>query len=144
MADTQDSHKIVFLCVANSARSQMAEGIARATAPRGWQVFSAGSQPNLVNPLAIEVMQEIGINITTHRSKGTDAVPLNEADFIVTLCAEEVCPVVEGPARHLHWPMTDPASAGDMIRYQIEQFRSVRDSIKERVEAFWTEHGTAS
>lgn len=139
-SESNKSSTIVFLCVANSARSQMAEGIARATAPEGWRVYSAGSQPALVHPLAIEVMREIDIDITAHRSKGTDDVPLDEADLIVTLCAEEVCPVVKGPAQRVHWPLPDPAAGGDMIRYQIERFRSVRDEIRERLETYWSEH----
>ncbi|UCD25512.1 MAG: arsenate reductase ArsC [Gemmatimonadota bacterium] len=136
----QRAHSLVLLCVANSARSQMAEGLARASAPVGWSVFSAGSQPAIVHPLAIVVMEEIGIDITGHRSKGLDDVPLGEADFVITLCADEVCPVVPGSVHRLHWPLPDPASEGEMIRDQIEAFRKVRDEIKRRLTAFWAEH----
>jgi len=117
----------------------MAEGLARAVAPEGWRIYSAGSDPGLVHPLAVEVMGEIGIDISAHRSKGTDEVPLNEADVIVTLCSEEVCPSAQGRARHLHWPLPDPASEGEMIRYQVDAFRSVRDALKTKLESFWTE-----
>ena len=82
---------ILFLCVANSARSQMAEGIARSLAPRALKVYSAGSAPSRVNRLAVQVMDEIGIDITRQTSKGIDAVPLKRVDLVVTLCAEEVC-----------------------------------------------------
>lgn len=117
----------------------MAEGLARASAPAGWQIHSAGSQPAVVHPLAIEVMQEIGIDITNQRSKGLDDVLVKEADYIITLCADEVCPVVPGSTQKLHWPMPDPASEGEMIRYQIDSFRDVRDEIKRRLDALWAE-----
>ncbi len=138
-SESQGGPTLILLCVANSARSQMAEGLARASAPTGWRVFSAGSQPSVVHPLAIEVMQEIGIDITNHRSKGLDEVPVDEADYIITLCADEVCPIVPGSTQRLDWPLPDPASQGEMIRYQIEAFREVRDEIKRRLDAFWAE-----
>jgi arsenate reductase len=95
---------IVFLCVANSARSQMAEGLARAIAPAGedYRFFSAGSQPGTLNPHAVRALAEQGIDIAHHRSKGLDDVPLAEADVIVTLCADEVCPFVPGNVQRLH------------------------------------------
>ena len=117
----------------------MAEGLARSSAPTGWRIHSAGSQPAIVHPLAIEVMQEMGIDINNHRSKGLDDVPVKEADYIITLCADEVCPVVPDSTQQLHWPLPDPASEGEMIRYQIESFRDVRDEIKRRLDAFWAE-----
>jgi arsenate reductase len=139
-SETEPRSTLIFLCVANSARSQIAEGLSRATAPQGWRIFSAGSQPGLVHPLAIEVLREIDIDIGDHRSKGLDEVPIDEADVIVTLCEEEVCPVVHGPAKRLHWPLPDPASEGEMIRYQLDAFRSARDEIKQRLQSLWTEH----
>ena len=99
--DSEAQSTIVFLCVANSARSQMAEGLARTLAPPNWKVFSAGSDPSIVNPLAIEVMRELDIDISDHKSKGLDAVPMDKANFVVTLCADEVCPVVPPQAEHL-------------------------------------------
>lgn len=117
----------------------MAEGLARASAPPGWRVFSAGSKPSIVNPLAIEALREIGIDISHHRSKGMDAVPLDEADVVVTLCEEEVCPVVPAGAEHLDWALRDPAGAGDQIRFQMDAFRDTRDEIKLRLDSFWIE-----
>lgn len=117
----------------------MAEGLARASAPPGWKVYSAGSNPSIVNPLAIEALREIDIDITEHRSKGLDDVPLDEAELIVTLCADEVCPVVPHGAEHLDWAMPDPAGAGDQIRFQMDAFRDTRDEIKRRIEALWKE-----
>jgi arsenate reductase len=118
----------------------MAEGLARASAPPGWKVFSAGSNPSIVNPLAIEALHEIDIDISGQRSKGLDEVPLDNADIVVTLCAEEVCPVVPQGAEHLDWAMPDPAGAGDQIRFQMESFRDTRDQIKQRIDALWKEH----
>lgn len=131
---------LVFLCVANSARSQMAEGLARATAPPSWRIYSAGSDPAVTHPFAVEVMREKGVDIADYRSKGLDAVPLDEADYIITLCAEEVCPVVSGAAQRLHWPLPDPAAEGDMIRHQLEAFRTTRDEIAQKLNTFWDQH----
>ena len=128
---------LVFLCVANSARSQMAEGLARASAPPGWRIFSAGSEPTVLHPLAVEVMREIGIDITSHRSKSLDEIPLAEADFVITLCAEEVCPAVGDTTNKLHWPLQDPSVQGEMIRYQVEAFQNTRDEIRRRLGSFW-------
>ncbi|MEX0744090.1 MAG: arsenate reductase ArsC, partial [Phycisphaeraceae bacterium] len=103
--------RILFLCVANSARSQMAEGLARRFLGPEVEVMSAGSQPSRLNPYAVEAMAEIGIDISTQRSKSIDEVPAEEFDYVVTLCAEEVCPVVPGRVRRLHWPIADPATS---------------------------------
>jgi protein-tyrosine-phosphatase/catechol 2,3-dioxygenase-like lactoylglutathione lyase family enzyme len=121
--------RILFLCVANSARSQMAEGLARSMLPAGIEVVSAGSAPGRVNLLAVEALSEVGIDISGHRSKPLEDVSPETADLIVTLCAEEVCPFVPGPVRRLHWPIADPSAAGD-----IAAFRIARDQIKARIE----------
>jgi arsenate reductase len=130
---------VVFLCVANSSRSQMAEGLARARAPEGWRFYSAGSQPATVHPLAIKAMREIGIDIGGQRSKGLDQVPLEEADVIVTLCAEEVCPVVPGAVHRLHWPIPDPAAVRGSETTRLAAFRAARDEIARRLETLWRE-----
>ncbi len=120
--------RILFLCVANSARSQMAEGLARAMLPAGVEVASAGSAPGTLHPRAVAAMAEAGIDISGHRSKPLEAVSPETADLIVTLCAEEVCPFVPGPVRRLHWPVADPAAAGD-----VAAFRNARDEIGARI-----------
>lgn len=126
---------VVFLCVANSARSQMAEGLLRARAPDGWRAFSAGSYPARLSSTAVEAMREMGIDIGAQYSKGTDDVPLEEADLIITLCAEEVCPVVPGGrARRLHWPLPDPAAETGDPAARLERFRAVRDELARRIE----------
>ena len=120
---------ILFLCVKNSARSQMAEGLARSMAPAGYRFVSAGSNPGTVNPLAIQALAEERIDISTHRAKGLAGTPLGEVDTIVTLCAEEVCPVVPGQVRRLHWPLPDPKD--------LASFRAVRDELRRRLPALW-------
>jgi arsenate reductase len=122
---------VVFLCVANAARSQMAEGLAREMAPAGYRFFSAGSQPGTLNPIAVKVLAEDGVDISHHRSKGMDDVPLAEADVIVTLCAEEVCPFVPGPVRKLHWPLQDPTD--------LASFRAARDELRRRLPSLWAD-----
>ena len=125
---------ILFLCVANSARSQMAEGLAHRLVPPGIQVYSAGSEPGSVNPLAVRAMAEIGVDISGHRSKSVDEIPVDRVDVVVTLCAEEVCPVFPGPVRRLHWPVDDPARAGGSEAERLEAFRRTRDEIARRLE----------
>ena len=118
----------------------MAEGLANASAPDGWRIFSAGAAPTLVHPLAIEVLHEIDIDISKAQSKGLDDVPIDEADFVVTLCEDQVCPTVPQNAEHLDWALPDPVGAGDQIRFQLEAFRDTRDEIKQRLESFWKDN----
>ncbi len=126
---------ILFLCVANSARSQMAEGLPRAELPAGVKVWSAGSHPKRVRPEAIAVLQEVGIDISHHRSKAVSEIPAEEVDTVVTLCAEEECPLFLGKARRFHWPIPDPAS-DDPNRSREEAlsaFRAARDTIRWKI-----------
>jgi arsenate reductase len=124
---------ILFLCVKNSARSQMAEGLARVLAPGGYQFLSAGSAPGQINPLAIQALSEEHIDISKQRAKGLEAISLDQVDTIVTLCAEEVCPVVPGNVRRLHWPLPDPKD--------LASFRAVRDELRKRLASLWTTDG---
>jgi len=124
---------VLFLCVANSARSQMAEGIARALAPAGLRVSSAGSRPSRLNPLAVRALAELGIDIRGHRSKSVDEIPPGDVDAVVTLCAEEVCPVFLGRALRVHWGLPDPAGAGRTDAEQLQAFRDVRDELRRRL-----------
>ena len=101
---------ILFLCVANSARSQMAEGIARSLAPDGVRLFSAGSEPATLNPLAVKALAEIGIDISGHASKAIETIPASEIDTVVTLCNEEACPLFPGDVERIHWGLPDPAA----------------------------------
>ncbi len=124
---------LLFLCVANSARSQLAEGIARALAPPGVKVSSAGSAPSRLNPLAVRALAEIGVDATGQRSKSVDDVPRNDVDAVVTLCAEEVCPAFLGKALRVHWGLPDPAGAGVTEEERLQAFRDVRDELRRRL-----------
>ena len=124
---------ILFLCVANSARSQMAEGIARSLAPEGVAVFSAGSNPGRLNPLAVQALAEIGIDISGHRSKGIPEIPADRVEAVITLCAEEVCPAWLGRAHRLHWGLPDPAAVNGDDEARRTAFRSVRDELVVRL-----------
>ena len=126
--------RILFLCVANSARSQMAEGLARATLGPDVVVESAGSAPSRLNPLAVEAMAELGIDISGQRSKPVDEIDADGLDLVVTLCAEEVCPVLPGRVRRLHWPVADPARDGLSVEEARDAFRAARDQIRARLE----------
>ncbi len=121
------SMNILFLCVANSARSQMAEGLARTILGNNHTIQSAGSFPSHVHPIAIEAMDEIGIDIRKQTSKSVQTIDPKSVDIVITLCADEVCPVFLGKAKRLHWPLSDPASRG------LFSFREVRDEIKKRI-----------
>ena len=127
-------NRILFMCVANSARSQMAEGLARKLL-NNVEVMSAGSQPSKVNPYAIEALAEQRIDISGHRSKSVDEIDPNRVDLVITLCAEEVCPVFPGRVRRLHWPIPDPASSDPSLTPEDmrARFRTARDSIKEKI-----------
>jgi len=124
---------ILFLCVANSARSQMAEGIARSLAPAGVEVFSAGSNPGRLNPLAVQALAEIGIDISRHYSKGMADVPADRVDAVIALCAEEVCLAWLGRAHRVHWGLPDPATADGDEAARLHAFRGVRDELRRRL-----------
>lgn len=128
------SRSLLFLCVANSARSQMAEGLARHRFGSTIRVQSAGSSPAGVNPNAVQAMAELGISLDDQRSKSVDDIDPNSVDTVITLCAEEVCPVWLGRAQRHHWPIDDPADNSLPAEEQIERFRRARDEIARRLE----------
>jgi arsenate reductase len=132
---------LLFLCVANSARSQMAEGIARSLAGERLPIQSAGSAPSQVNPLAVRALGEIGLDASGQRSKSIDEIDRGAVDTVVTLCAEEVCPVYLGSARRLHWPLPDPAGHEEVEEASLRRFRAVRDELRERIHRFLIEEG---
>lgn len=133
--------KILFLCVANSARSQLAEGLAKSLFGKKAEIESAGSEPSgKVQPWAIESLKEIGIDISQNWSKSFDQLSpkfLVDLDFVITLCAEEVCPVMISKAKRLHWPVKDPAKVSEDEK--AGAFRVARDEIKGKLEAFGRE-----
>lgn len=128
----------VFLCVANAARSQMAEGLARTLFGRLLRVQSAGSQPTRVDPHAIAAMREIGIDIADQRSKSVAAIDPAGVDAVITLCAEEVCPTWPATIARLHWPVSDPASTDPTLSAEATRarFRAVRDELRFRIWRF--------
>jgi len=128
---------ILFLCVQNSARSQLAEGIARFLAPPGVTVSSAGSSPAFVRPQAIRVLEEIGIDISGHRSKSVEEIDAGSVEAVVTLCAEEVCPVWLGGAARVHWGLPDPARAAGDDAARLEAFRATRDELFRRLKLWF-------
>jgi arsenate reductase (thioredoxin) len=127
---------ILFLCVANSARSQMAEGLARQMFGSSHLIQSAGSKPSHVNPFAIKVLAELGIDAAQHTSKSVDDIDISEVDLIITLCQEEVCPVVPGKVKRLHWPIADPAGHSGSEEEQLARFRTAREEIASRLRSF--------
>jgi arsenate reductase len=133
---------ILFLCVANSARSQLGEGLARQMFP-GFRIQSAGSRPSRVNPHAIEALAERGIDAATHTSKPVSDIDPASVDLVITLCAEEVCPAFLGRAERLHWPIPDPASDDPSLTPEDlrARFRAARDEIARRLEALAQQRG---
>jgi len=130
--------RLLFLCTGNSARSQMAEGLLRHEAGDRFEVFSAGTHPSLVRPEAIAVMNEIGIDISGHRSKSIDEFKSQELDTVITVCdnAKETCPVFPGKTQRLHWPFEDPASVQGTEEDRKDAFRKTRDRIHGRIMVF--------
>jgi arsenate reductase len=115
----------------------MAEGIARSLASRGMKISSAGSSPTSVHPQAIRVLKEIGIDISGHRSKGLDSIGTGSVDAVITLCAEEVCPVFPGKTQRIHWGLPDPAGVAGSEENRVEAFRSVRDELLLRLKVLF-------
>jgi len=126
------TQRVLILCTGNSARSQMAEGLLRGLAADQFDVFSAGSKPSVVNPLAIAAMDERGIDIRSQRSKHLNEYLAQPFDFVITVCdnAAETCPRFPGPARRIHWSFPDPAAVQGGAAERLAAFRQVRDAIE--------------
>lgn len=135
-----DNKKMVyFLCTGNSCRSQMADGFLKALGSDKYVVKSAGLEAHGLNPRAVQVMQEAGVDISGHASKVIDAETLNQADYVITLCghADEHCPVISNKnVVKWHWGFDDPAKATGTEDEIMDKFREVRDAVKARMEAF--------
>jgi arsenate reductase len=138
--------QVLFLCTGNSARSQMAEGLLRHLAGDQMDVYSAGSRPSMVNPLAIQVMAERGIDISQQRSKHLNEYLKQPFDEVITVCdqAAEVCPIFPGKAHRIHWSFPDPAAATGSDAERLRAFREVRDSIEARLRAWVADPRSAS
>jgi len=133
---TKQKLKVMFLCTGNSCRSQMAEGLARELGKDIIEPHSAGLTPAGVNPMAIAVMKEIGIDISTQTSKAIDEKLLKQMDIIVTLCghAEAMCPMTPPEIKKIHWPINDPVGATGTEEEIMNAFRKARDEIKSNIE----------
>ena len=127
--------RVLFLCTHNSARSQMAEGFLRAMAGDRFEAGSAGTEKTSVNPLAIRVMAERGIDLGGHTSKVYADVARRSWDYLITVCddANERCPWVPGSVKRLHWSLLDPSRATGTEEERLAVFRRVRDRIQERL-----------
>ncbi len=125
---------VLCLCTGNSFRSQMAEGLSNALGFGQWKAKSAGVTSSYVHPLAIQVMEEIGMDNSNHTSKSMDRFINEKSDYVITLCdhAAEFCPAFGGHGKRLHWPLEDPAGATGTTEERLAIFRRIRDGIKKR------------
>ena len=137
------NRRVLILCTGNSARSQMAEGLWRHLSQGRDEVFSAGTRPTHVRAEAIAAMQEIGVDISEHRSKSVEEFVNQPFDLVITVCdnANESCPVFPGAALRFHWPFTDPAAVEGSFDERLAAFREVRGLIATRIRSF-LENGT--
>ena len=128
--------KVLFLCTGNSARSQMAEGYLRHVAGDHFEPLSAGIEPKGLNPLAVEAMQEIGIDISKQRSKDVRKLLGQAIPYVITVChnARERCPIFPRTYKFLHWSFDDPASAEGSHEEKLRVFRRVRDELSRRID----------
>jgi arsenate reductase len=138
MTPAPSSKRVLILCTGNSARSQMAEGLLRREAGDRFQVYSAGVAPSRVRPEAIEVMREIGIDISNQRSKSVEEFAGQSFDYVLTVCdnARQSCPVFPGGAQRLHWSIEDPATLQASAAERQALFRRVRDALRSHILAF--------
>jgi arsenate reductase len=136
--------KVLMLCTGNSARSQMAEGLLRHLAGDRFEVHSAGTHPVGVNPLAVEAMRELDIDISHHTSKSVDQFLTESFDFVITVCdrAKESCPLFPGQAERIHWSFDDPAAVQGSQEERLRAFRRVRDELLARFRLFVTAHAS--
>ena len=133
-----ETKRVIFICTGNSIRSQIAEGLMRTLGGEKWSVRSAGVAPSYVHPLAIRVMEEIGIDISRQSSKSVNEFTHDEFDYIITLCdhAAATCPVFPGQGKRLHWSIEDPIGVVGSTEERLAFFRRVRNDIKKRIEEF--------
>ena len=127
---------ILFLCTGNSCRSQMAEGFAKKMLSKDLKIFSAGIEPKRIHPIAVKVMQEVGIDISQQKSKNISEIPIDKINLVVTLCgdAAERCPIFPGKVERIHWEIEDPTKAQGSDKEIAIVFRKIRDKIKSYIE----------
>ncbi len=131
--------KVLFICTHNSARSQIAEAFLRYFKGEKYEVYSAGTEPSVVNPYAIRVMAELGISMKNHFSKGVERFLNMEIDYVVTVCdhAKEVCPYFPGGKKYIHKSFEDPSASSGREEDILQKFREVRDRIREWIIREW-------
>jgi arsenate reductase len=137
--------RVLILCTANSARSQMAEGLLRHDGGDRFEVASAGTQPSRVRPEAIQVMRELGIDISGQRAKSVADFLGQDFDYVITVCdaARQSCPVFPGKARRIRWSVVDPAAAEGDDEARLAVFRRVRDELRAHLRRFIAAHTRA-
>lgn len=136
--------KVLFLCASNATRSQMAEGMARKALADRFEIYSAGIQPIAMNPLAVKIMNEIGIDISQQKSKSINEVSWKEMDIIITLCgtSSKSLPALPPTIQRLHWPVPDPVTMTSHYGFKSSSegkqlaFKEVRDMLQKRIEEF--------
>lgn len=135
--------KVLFVCTHNSARSQMAEGLLNSLYGNTYQAYSAGTEPSFLNPHAIQVMSEIGIDISIYRSKSINEFMEQKFDYMITVCdqANETCPFFPGDMKRLHRSFEDPASFKGDDADTLSEFRRIRDGIKTWIEKYFGTEG---
>jgi arsenate reductase len=136
-----DRKRVLILCTGNSARSQMAEGLLRHDSGEAFVVESAGVEPTSVRAEAIEVMGEIGIDISGQRSKSIDEFVGLSFDWVITVCdnAKQNCPIFPAATRRIHWSIEDPAAVSGTEQVRLKAFRAARDDLRERLGKFMQE-----
>ena len=130
--------KVLFICTANSVRSQMAEGLLKTLGSGRWEARSGGIFSSYIHPSAIRAMEEIGVDISRQTSKSIDRFVKKKFDYTITLCDEAAksCPNFSGRGKQLHWPFEDPAAATGTVEERLAVFRKVRDKLKTKIEEF--------
>jgi arsenate reductase len=138
-----DKKRVLFLCTHNSVRSQMAEGILRHMASDRFDVFSAGAHPSGVNPLAIKILKEEGIDISKQTSNSIDQFKEQNFDYVITVCdrAKQTCPVFPGKYKKIHWSLEDPGLVQGTEEEKLRAFRETREKLRERIQGFLKEIG---
>jgi len=141
-----EKRKVLILCTGNSARSQMGEGLLRNMTGDGWKVESAGTKPVGLNPLAVEAMKEVGIDISQQRSKSVSEFDGKKFDFVITVCdsAAESCPVFPNAPQRIHWSLPDPAAMQGTHEEKLAAFRMVRERLRKHLAEWLAQISSAS
>ncbi len=132
---------VLFVCIHNSARSQMAEAFLNQACPREFRAQSAGIEPGRLNPVVVEAMREIGIDISGNATKSVDSMLESGTmfDYVITVCDEtsaEACPTFPGPGQRLHWGFPDPSALDGSPEDRLQRTREIRDQIREKIESW--------